>query len=103
MADGDQGFALDEQAAKRAFDAHAARQLWAAVLLEQLRLVFRPAYCDHPIENHQARRWFGSADFREVCELAGFDHVAVLERVRGNMIEIPKERGPRPQRRVTRG
>ncbi len=31
MADGDQGFALDEQAAKRAFDAHAARQLWAAV------------------------------------------------------------------------
>lgn len=64
-------------------DAAHCRSLWAAVLAEQLRLASleRPTNFDRDLDIKTARRWIGSKDFHIVCALAGFDGVAVQERL----------------------
>lgn len=64
------------------------RELWCAVLLAMLadaaeddRRFNNP---DRAYEVRQAKNWIGSRDFFSVCDLAGVDGRAVLERLRAN-------------------
>lgn len=69
-------------------DSHtdACRQLWCAVLLVQFQTVFpsrdprRKFRKDHwdELSVEESVRWFGSANFRQVCALAGVDDEFVM-------------------------
>lgn len=67
--------------------ARACRALWAQVLL----LLWDDSFSDGPslgsstrlsLRRKEACSWFGSADFGTVCNLAGLDARAVLDRWR---------------------
>lgn len=60
-------------------DMIAFRRLWAAVLLEHWRIAVAPRAADTLLERRQARSWFGSKGFFEVCDLAGIDGRAVMK------------------------
>jgi hypothetical protein len=67
-------------------EASACRKLWRAVLLEQLGLLLRN---HNPVDGtnghwavQDARSWFGTQHFRDVCILAACDPDWVAERVR---------------------
>ncbi|MGV6840589.1 MAG: hypothetical protein ACWA40_10390 [Planktomarina sp.] len=67
----------------------AYRQLWCAVIHEQLTLATSALKKDSPYEVAAARRWFGSRDFFMVCDLAGLDGDYIWE----NVCRVFKARG----------
>lgn len=69
--------ALDAQ-----MDEVAARELWCAVLMEMYRCAMRKRRSDYSFQINEARRWFGTRDFYEVCRLAGVDGDYILDGVR---------------------
>ncbi|MFV0386525.1 hypothetical protein [Paracoccus sp. (in: a-proteobacteria)] len=54
------------------------RRLWAAVIIEYWATANSPRKSGRPHEIKAARRWFGGAGFREVCDLAGINADRVL-------------------------
>jgi hypothetical protein len=52
-------------------DMRDVRGLFASVALEQWRIAFDLRVNDTHLEQRQARAWFGSEGFHEVCYLAG--------------------------------
>jgi hypothetical protein len=73
-------FRAGQVAAGMAYDPTSARRLWCAVLRDQLFLAFSTRAQDTPADVQEARRWFGSPGFCEVCTLAGFDPEYVFDR-----------------------
>lgn len=57
----------------QAQDAMACRNLWVAVILEQVQIILAPQASDRDIELVQAGRWFRSRHFEVCCALAGVD------------------------------
>ncbi len=72
-------------------DPSACRALWAEVLRHQWLLVFEPLGADTEIEQRRARTWFGSRDFRMICDFAGVDPVAVLARFRARVAVMDRD------------
>ena len=79
---------LDQSNPKQVFEcdicARACRRMWAAILLQELRLAVRPVskgkgfyHRNRAMDSLHAREWFASPGFREVAELAGLDPDAV--------------------------
>lgn len=62
----------------------ACQRLWRSVLAEQLRLC-SSTNTSELLAAHHARLWLGSAEFHEVCSLAGFDGRWVLRCMRGRV------------------
>ena len=60
----------------------ACRELWCAVINQQLKLALWPTTADKPADISAARHWFDSRDFYMVCALAGLDGGWVLRGVR---------------------
>jgi len=69
-------------------DPKACKSLWAAVLAQQEVLALRPTRSMRDREVYHARQWFGSRDFFTVCDLAGLDGAAMLDRFRAEMARL---------------
>ena len=63
-------------------DVRACRALWCAVLIEHWNLAVAPGQGEQPYAVDYAQRWFGSADFHEVCDMAGVGGEDVLRAYR---------------------
>lgn len=82
---------LDTAPDREAYDFEvselACRALWCAVIEEQRVLAVEPRVMDPKLDVLQARRWFGSKDFRMACALAGLDDDYVLFALRPQLAE----------------
>jgi len=65
-----------------AVEVWACRALWCAVLIEHWNLAVAPGKAEQPYAVDYAQRWFGSADFHEVCDMAGVGGEDVLRAYR---------------------
>lgn len=78
---------------KLAIDAHNSQHLWQCVLLQAARdlltLKTRADGVSGPAasDQHYTKMWIGSRDFREVCQLAGFDPSRVERAFRKRLTE----------------
>lgn len=59
-------------------DPAACRALWCGVLAKAWQDALRPVGRTYAFEENAAQHWFGSGDFFQVCQLAGFDGDMVL-------------------------
>lgn len=60
----------------------AIRALFCAVVSEHWKLAFDERRNDHNLDIKQARDWFGTEGFQEVCELAGVNSRAIYDAFR---------------------
>lgn len=68
-------------------EAAACRRLFAAVLLENMNLIFAPVRSSTELDRDRAFRWIGSRDFHIVCDLDGV-HAASVEAVIRRRLEV---------------
>ncbi|MBC7154576.1 MAG: hypothetical protein H5U19_08195 [Rhodobacteraceae bacterium] len=69
-------------------DPRACRDLWCAVLMEQIELALSPKRADRKSEISAARGWLGSRDFFTICALANVDGAFVLWGVRRQLAHL---------------
>jgi hypothetical protein len=81
-------------AAALEIEARICRQIWVNVLLQAARDLLTDAK-HHAngvggttgLQKHQTTSWIGSRDFREVCQLAGYDPTRVERAFRRRLTE----------------
>lgn len=86
----------DRARAAAEVDHVGCRRLWAAAVLAQWDLVFKPKRSDRPHDRDAARSWFGSRDFFAACDLAGIDGHGVLRRFRSELSRTGGDGAPVP-------
>lgn len=105
LAEGFKPFAAMDRDELRAaladMDVPSCVALWRSVLRAQLDLVFAPQYQDTRkdrgrMERRAALAWFGTRDFRMVCDLALLEAESVMDEFRRRMAEA-EARGAVPR------